>query len=305
MTIKELEQIKRDKDVVILAHYYVDGEIQEIADYVGDSFFLAQKARELKANNIIMAGVSFMGESIKILNPQKTVYLPEPEAGCPMAHMVTAEKIEEMRDRYEDLAVVCYVNSTAEIKALSDYCCTSANAVRIISAIPAKHIYFVPDGNLGKNMARLFPDKHFIFNDGFCPVHHQISPDRVKAMKAAYPKAKVLAHLECRPEVVAESDYQGSTSGMLKAVKELGGDDFIILTEKGLAWELEETYPDKHFVYPDMVCGGMKMIKREDIVRLLEEGGPEVTLDEDIRLRALQPLERMLEICARPQVVSA
>ncbi|MDO5037715.1 MAG: quinolinate synthase NadA [Tissierellia bacterium] len=301
MTNQELDRLKQDRDVAIMAHYYVDGEIQDMADYVGDSFFLAQKALEIEAQNIIMAGVSFMGESIKILNPDKTVYLPDQEADCPMAHMVTLEKIQEMREAYEDLAVVCYVNSTAEIKAHSDYCCTSANAVKVLSAIEAKNIFFIPDGNLGANISGFFPDKNIICNDGACPVHHEVTLDQVKSLRQAHPGAKVLAHPECRPEIMEFVDYKGSTSGILKAVEDLGGDEFIVLTEEGIAWKLQKTYPDKTFIFNDMVCQGMKQVKKEDILRIIEEGGPEVTLDEDLRIAARKPLERMLEVCASPQ----
>ncbi|MCD1146669.1 quinolinate synthase NadA [Peptoniphilus sp. KCTC 25270] len=299
MNFESLTQLKKEKDFVILAHYYVDGEIQEMADYVGDSFSLAKKATELKEENIIMAGVYFMGESVKILNPEKHVYVGDMDADCPMAHMVTVEKIKETREAYDDLAVVCYVNSTAEIKAHSDYCCTSSNATKVVQAIPEKNIFFIPDQNLGKNIAPNFPKKNFIFNDGYCPVHHVITVEQVEKLKSAYPKAKVLAHPECRPEVLELVDYKGSTSGILDAVETLGGEEFIILTENGIEWELRERFPNKTFIFNEMICEDMKKVKKEELIRIMEEGGEEVEISEEIREKAYIPLKRMLEICKK------
>ena len=197
--IKEIEQLKKEKNAVILAHYYVTDEVQEIADYIGDSYYLAKVATEVDAKTIVFAGVSFMGESAKILNPDKTVLMPDMSADCSMAHMADVEKIEEMRAKYDDLAVVCYINSTAELKCHSDVCVTSSNAVKIVKALPNKNIFFIPDENLARHVAKEVPEKNFIFNKGFCHVHVSVTPENVKAIKEKYPNALVAAHLKaCR-----------------------------------------------------------------------------------------------------------
>ena len=187
-----ISELKREKDVAILAHYYVDGDVQKIADYVGDSFYLSKIATGLEQKNILFCGVKFMGESAKLLSPEKRVVMADDFADCPMAHMVTLEKIKEVREQYDDLAVVCYVNSTAEIKAVSDVCVTSSNALRVVQKIPQKNIFFVPDENLGRYVAKKIPDKNFIFNDGFCHVHKSITADNVIKAKEIYPEALVL-----------------------------------------------------------------------------------------------------------------
>lgn len=189
---KRIKELQKEKDVVILAHYYVDGAVQEIADYVGDSFYLSKVATKVPQKTILFAGVTFMGESAKILNPDKTVVMADECADCPMAHMITADRIAEVRAEYEDLAVVCYVNSTAEIKAVSDVCVTSSNAVKVVSNIPQKNIFFVPDNNLGRYVAEKLPEKHFIFHDGFCHVHKSIHAAELQAAKDACPEALVL-----------------------------------------------------------------------------------------------------------------
>ena len=216
----QITALKKKKNAIIMAHYYVADEIQDIADFVGDSFFLAKKATETDADIIVLCGVRFMGESAKVLNPDKKVLIPEMAADCPMAHMATTDGIDEMRSRYDDLAVVCYVNSTADLKAASDVCVTSANALKIVSRLPQKNIYFIPDQNLAHYIADQLPDKNFIFNDGFCHVHNSIRLDVMKKTKAMKPDALVLVHPECRPEVVAEADYVGSTSGIIKYASE-------------------------------------------------------------------------------------
>ncbi|MDD7362644.1 MAG: quinolinate synthase NadA [Peptoniphilus sp.] len=297
MDLHTLDQLKKEKDCILLAHYYVDGDVQAAADYVGDSFTLAKTATQVDAEHIIMAGVQFMGETVKILNPDKHVYLPDLEADCPMAHMVDVDKIEAMREKYDDLAVVCYVNSTAEIKAHSDYCCTSSNAAKIVAAIDSKHIFFIPDGNLGRNIQSQFPDKEFIFNDGCCPVHDEISAEEIKSLKAQYPGAPVFVHPECKPEVLALADYAGSTKGILKAVADFDKETNIIVTEEGLLWELEQTYPGKTFVFPDMICEDMKKITLEEVVDILNTGKNEIDVDPKLAERAKVPLDRMLDIC--------
>ncbi len=294
-----LARLKEEKDAVILAHYYVDGAVQEIADHVGDSFTLAKIATGIDAKVIVMAGVEFMGETVKILNPEKTVYLPDPDADCPMAHMVDVEAIKEMREKYDDLAVVSYVNSTAEVKAHSDYCLTSSNAAKVVSAIDAENIFFIPDGNLGHNTEGAFPDKHFINNAGCCPVHDSLTADMVRALKKEHPDAPVFCHPECKAEVLELADYTGSTKGILSAVGELNKDKNIILTEEGIGWELNRLYPDKEFIFPDMICAGMKMVTVDKIIHVLETGDNEVILDADLIEKAKVPLDRMLAIASK------
>ena len=238
--VKEIEQLKKEKNAVILAHYYVNDEVQEIADYIGDSYYLAKVAREVDAKTIVFCGVSFMGESAKILNPNKTVLMPDMSADCPMAHMAQVEKIEEMRGKYDDLAVVCYINSTAELKCHSDVCVTSSNAVKIVKSLPNKNIFFIPDENLGRHVAKQIPEKNIILNKGFCHVHVSMTADNLKAIKEKYPKALVLAHPECKQEVLDLADYIGSTSGIINYATESDNEEFIICTEAEWAMSLEQ-----------------------------------------------------------------
>ena len=250
---KRIKELQKEKDVVILAHYYVDGAVQEIADYVGDSFYLSKVATKVPQKTILFAGVTFMGESAKILNPDKTVVMADECADCPMAHMITADRIAEVREEYEDLAVVCYVNSTAEIKAVSDVCVTSSNAVKVVSNIPQKNIFFVPDNNLGRYVAEKLPEKHFIFHDGFCHVHKSIHAAELQAAKDACPDALVLTHPECTEDVVAMSDFVGSTSEIIDFATQSDCKKFIICTEMGVFFELQQKNPDKKSFYERMM----------------------------------------------------
>ena len=211
----EIKKLKKEKDAVILAHYYVDGEVQEIADYVGDSYYLAEIATKVPESTIVFCGVSFMGESAKILNPKKRVVMADGHADCPMAHMVDVDKIREVRNEYPDVSVVCYVNSTAEIKAESDVCVTSSNALKIVKNLPNKDIFFIPDENLGRFVASQLPEKHFIFNDGFCHVHKSIHKEELQKAKEAHPEALVLTHPECTGDILELSDFIGSTSQII------------------------------------------------------------------------------------------
>ncbi|MDY3118710.1 MAG: quinolinate synthase NadA [Peptoniphilus sp.] len=299
MKNETLARLKKERDAVVLAHYYVDGSVQDAADYVGDSFTLAKIATGIDSKVIVMAGVEFMGETVKILNPEKIVYLPDPSADCPMAHMVDVDAIEAMRKKYDDLAVVSYVNSTAEVKAHSDYCLTSSNAQKVVASIDAKHIFFIPDGNLGHNTEGAFPDKHFINNAGCCPVHDSLTPDHVTKLKSLHPEAAVFAHPECKGSVLELADYTGSTKGILEAVGHLDRKENIILTEEGILWELNKRYPDKEFIFPDMVCEGMKKVTVDKIIHVLETSENEVVLDKNIIEKAKVPLDRMLAICNR------
>lgn len=299
ITMRErIEQLKKEKDIVILAHYYVDGEVQEIADLVGDSYFLAKKATEVSQQNILFCGVSFMGESAKILNPGKRVIMADEFADCPMAHMVDIAKIQQVREQYPDVAVVCYVNSTAEIKAYSDVCVTSSNALRVVQFLPNKHIFFIPDNNLGRYISTLVPEKEFIFNDGFCHVHTSIHRENVEEAKKLHPNAPVLTHPECTADVLEISDFIGSTSEILDYATKSDAKEFIICTEMGIFFELEQKNPDKRFysVGHRQFCPNMKKITLEKVVRAMEEMEPEVTMDEELRVKANVPLVKMLEL---------
>lgn len=296
--IEEIKRLKEEKNVIILAHYYVDGAVQDIADYVGDSFFLAKKAVETDADAILFCGVEFMGESAKILNPTKTVLLPDPTADCPMAHMALPQKIKEVKEQYDDVAVVCYINSTASLKEYSDVCVTSSNAMKIVKNLPNKNIFFIPDQNLGHYIASKLPEMNFIFNDGYCYVHHEITKEEVLKGKQEHPNAKVLVHPECREEVCNEADYIGSTSGIIDFANEDSCDEFIIVTENGVLHKLQKDNPNKKFylVNDRQICSNMKKITLEKILKTLQTFNNQVEMDENKRVQALKPLERMLEL---------
>lgn len=299
MTIaEEIEKRKKEKNAVILAHYYVTEEVQEIADYIGDSYYLSKVAKETGAEIIVFCGVAFMGESAAILNPDKKVLMPDVTADCAMAHMVKLEKIQEMREKYEDLAVVCYINSTAEIKTYSDVCVTSANAVKIVKNLTNKNIFFIPDGNLGRYVAEQVPEKKIILNDGYCPIHRAMTVEEVKKAKEAYPEAKFLVHPECVKEVVDEADYAGSTSGIIDFVAKDSGQEYIIGTEEGVFYELQKKNPHKKFyrLSSNQICEDMKRITLEKVLEVLDKETNEIKVTEEMRKKALIPLERMLQL---------
>lgn len=294
----QIEQLKIEKNAVILAHYYAPAEVQEIADYVGDSFYLAKVVRQSNADIIVFCGVKFMGESAKILNPDKKVLMPELAADCPMAHMVADGIIEQMRAKYDDLAVVCYINSTAELKCKSDVCVTSSNAVKIVRALPNKNIFFIPDYNLGSFVAKQVPEKNIILNDGCCPIHAKITAVQVLAEKEKHPKAEVLTHPECDASVIALSDYIGSTADIIAYAKKCEKKEFIICTEDGVDYKLLTDNPNKRFYYPNPhpCCADMKLNTLESVLSVLQKEDKEVIVDDDVRKGALKPLERMLEL---------
>lgn len=296
--IQRIKQLKEEKDVVILAHYYVDGQVQELADYVGDSYALSKLATTVTQQNILFCGVKFMGESAKILNPDKRVIMPDITADCPMAHMVAIEKIEQVRKEFPDVAVVCYVNSTAEIKAHSDVCVTSSNAIKVVKALPNKDIFFIPDNNLAQYVAKQLPEKHFIFNDGFCPIHKEITKEHILESKAKHPGAPVLTHPECVEEVLEVSDFIGSTSEIIDYATKSDNDVFLIATETGVFYELQQKNPGKTFlsVKGDQVCPDMKKITVDNVLSALENLDPVVEMEEEIRVKANKPLINMLEL---------
>ena len=300
--LEHITQLKQERDAVILAHYYVAPEVQAAADYVGDSFYLAKLAVSLPQQTIVLCGVEFMGESAKLLNPSKTVLLPEPAADCPMAHMVMHETVAAAREQYgDDLAVACYVNSTVEVKSWSDVCVTSSNAVKIVSKLPQHHVLFIPDRNLGRFVAEQVPDKHIILNQGFCPRHEAISLDELRDLKAQHPAAQVLAHPECTARVLAEADYIGSTAGIIAAAEASDADEFIVVTVRGVLYELQRRCPSKHFFFTRTLptCRNMDMITLEKVAACLETGAGEVTVDAAAAPQAKLTLDRMLEYAAR------
>ncbi len=286
---------KEKQDAVILSHLYVDGEVQEIADFCGDSYYLSQMAQKTDAKVIVFCGVEFMAESAKILNPEKLVLMPDRGADCPMAHMATVEQVQAFREKYDDLAVVCYINSTTELKTVSDVCVTSSNAKKVISNIPNKHILFIPDQNLGGYLAPQFPDKEFHFVDGYCHVHHFMDPAQVEALKALHPDAKVACHPECNPSVRALSDYIGSTTGILKYASETEAEEFIILTEIGVAHRLRLDNPDKRFFFTETrpVCPNMKKVSLEKVLRVLKDHQDLIEVAPETAERAKKCLLKM------------
>lgn len=295
---EEIEKQKREKNAIILAHYYTRPEVQELADYVGDSFYLAKVAKDSEADVIVFAGVGFMGESAKLLSPEKTVLMPDLSADCAMAHMADVNVIRRMREIYSDLAVVTYINSTAELKCESDVTVTSSNAVKTVRNLPNKNIYFIPDGNLGAFVKEQVPEKNIILCEGFCPVHAAVTADELKATKSVHPSAIVLAHPECVREVRELSDFLGSTADILKYARESKEREFIIATEIGVKYALECENPGKSFYFAkeNFVCPDMKLSTPENILEALKYGKNEVKLDGIDRNRAMLPLRKMLEL---------
>lgn len=293
-----INSLKKQRDAVILAHYYVDGEVQEIADYVGDSYYLSKMARQAPQQTIVLCGVNFMGESAKILNPEKIVIMPDITADCPMAHMVTEEEITRVRIEQEDLAVVCYINSTAETKALSDVCVTSSNALKIVKALPNKNIFFIPDKNLGRYISTLIPEKNFIFNEGFCPTHQNLEKRDIERALELYPNAKVLVHPECTEEVISLADYVGSTSGIIDFATENEATEFIVCTEHGILHQLKSKNPTKQFYFTEYVpiCTNMKKVTLEKIQYALETREEAIELDETLRCASEKALKKMHEL---------
>lgn len=296
--VERIKELKEKKKAVILAHYYVADEVQAIADYVGDSFYLSKIAKNTDAERIVFCGVSFMGESAAIMNPNKKVFMPDPNADCAMAHMVDIAKITELRNQYEDLAVVCYINSSAEIKTYSDVCVTSANAIKVVKNLKNKNIFFIPDGNLGQYVKEQLPEKNIILNRGYCPIHGAITKEEVLEAKENYPNAKFLVHPECKKEILEEADYIGSTSGIIDYVTKDEAVEYIIGTEIGVLYELKKRAPEKKY-YPvrnNVVCTDMKFVTLEKVLDVLENETNMVQVPEEVSKKALVPLEKMLEI---------
>jgi quinolinate synthase len=296
--IRKIEHLKDQRKAVILAHNYQPGEIQDLADFTGDSLGLSIKASQTEAETIVFCGVLFMAETAAILSPEKTVLLPEKTAGCPMADMITAEQLRRLKQEHPDALVVCYVNSSAEVKAESDYCCTSANAVEVVNSLPEdKRILFVPDQHLGQFVAER-TGRDLILWPGYCTTHVVIATDDIKATKAKYPEAIVMAHPECSEPVKALSDELLSTSQMLNLAAKGAAKQFIIATETGIIHSLKKQNPDVDFIPASdrAICPNMKKITLDKVVASLEEMQYEITVPEAISTRAKKALDRMVEI---------
>ncbi|MEE1078074.1 MAG: quinolinate synthase NadA [Agathobacter sp.] len=293
----EIIRLKKEKDICILAHAYQSHNILEVADYVGDSFGLSQQAAKAPQKNVLMCGVRFMAETVKILSPEKKVFLSHAEAGCPMAEQISVEELKELKKKYPNHTVVAYINTTAELKTLCDVCVTSASAVNIVKNIENKDILFIPDCNLGQWVASKVPEKNFTFIKGGCPSHLRITVDDVKSAKAAHPNAKILIHPECLPEVSAYGDFLGSTTAIMDYAKSSTETEFIIGTENSIVEHLQFTCPDKRF-YPlskNCVCENMKLTTLADIYQcLIGNGGEEILLDETTIQKARVCIDRML-----------
>lgn len=295
--VNRIKQLKKEKNAIILAHNYQRGDVQDIADFVGDSFGLSQKAVSSGADVIVFCGVDFMAESAAVLNPDKTVLMPELSAQCPMAAMITAESLRLEKQKYPHAAVVCYVNTPASVKAESDICCTSANAVKVVNALPEEEIIFVPDRNLALYVAA-HTEKRIIPWNGYCPTHHLILAGDILLEKEEHPDAEILVHPECRQDVIALADQVLSTAGMLKYAKQSNSKEFIIGTELGLLHRLNKENPDKTFIPATSyaVCPNMKMNTLGSIIRALERNEHEIKVPENIRVKAKLALDRMLEV---------
>jgi len=294
---QQIRRLLTERNAVLLAHNYMRDEVQEIADITGDSLGLSQEAAKTDAQVIVFCGVHFMAESASILSPQKTVLLPRLDAGCPMADMVTVEGLLELKAKHPGVPVVTYVNSSAAVKAVSDICCTSANAVKVVNSLPDREVIFVPDRNLGQFVARQ-TDKIFHYWDGYCPTHERLKADVVSRLKAEHPDALFVCHPECNPSVVALADHACSTSGMYDYCRTSPAKRFIIGTEAGILYRLRQENPDKEFILasPALVCPNMKLTSLEDILDALSTMTPVVTVPEEIRIPAKRALDRMIAI---------
>lgn len=297
LTKEQIINEKKRRNAIILAHYYVDKDVQDIADFVGDSYYLSKVAATTDADTIVFCGVSFMGESAKLLNPDKTVLMPDSEADCPMAHMCDVSYIKEIKKQYSDLAVVCYINSTTTLKSYADVCVTSSNALKIVKQLPNKNILFIPDENLGHYIAKLVPEKNFIFNKGFCPVHKAITKQDLIDAKSRHKDALVLSHPECTEDILALSDFVGSTSEIIEYAHKDPCKEFIIATETGVFASLQKNQPDKKF-YPvndHQICVNMKKVTLDKVLDVLQNNHNEVTLSKEISASANTSLNKMLE----------
>src|SRR5690554_1730001 len=305
--IEEIKRLKKEKNAVLLAHYYKQSEIQDLADYVGDSLGLSQEAAKTEADMIVFAGVHFMAETAKILSPQKKVLLPDLKAGCSLSDSCPPHLFAKFKEKYPDHLVITYVNCTAELKALSDIVCTSSNAVQIVESLPAdQKIIFGPDKNLGDYVIRKTGRQNIVLWNGACMVHEIFSHDKINALRLEYPDAKMIAHPECEQHILENADYIGSTSGLLKYTRENPASTFIVATESGIIYQMQKASPEKTFIPapPNNACAcndcpHMKLNTLEKLYNCMKYELPGIDLDQDVIQRARKPIERMLEISSR------
>lgn len=295
---EEILKLKKEKNAVILAHCYQNIEIDEIADYVGDSLYLSQVAAQTDAKIIVFCGVKFMAETAKILSPEKKVILPNVNAGCDMADMLTSQQLKEFKTKYPNIPTVCYVNSTAEVKSMSDISCTSANALDIVKSLNTDKILFVPDKGLGGYINSKLDNVDVTCFEGYCPVHYKIEPKEILKLKEKYPDAMVLVHPESHLDVIALADFVGSTTGIMKTAKESDKKQFIIVTEIGVVERLKRDCPDKEFFLGSekSVCKDMKLITLKDVLNSLKTETPEVFVNEEISKKAFNCINEMLKV---------
>ncbi len=295
---QRIEELKKEKNAIILAHCYQNIEIDQVADYVGDSLHLSQVAAQADAEVIIFAGVYFMAETAKILSPSKKVLIPKEEAGCPMADMLNLKDLRSFKKQHPSVPVVCYVNSTAEVKSESDVCCTSANALEIVKSLNKEKVLFVPDKGLGSYINSKLEGTEVIPFDGYCPTHMNIQPEEVDIMQRKYPKALVLVHPECHMDVIKKADFVGSTTQIMKYAQKSNEKDFIIVTEKGVVERLERDFPEKNFylVSKKAVCKDMKLNTLEDVYNALKNETTEIFVENEVSLKALSSIEKMLKL---------
>lgn len=296
--VSEIRKLKKEKNAVILAHCYQNMEIDEVADYVGDSLYLSQMAAKTDADIIVFAGVYFMAQTAKILNPEKKVLLPRLESGCLMADMINLQQLREFKAKHPGVPVVCYINSTAEVKTECDICCTSSNALKIVKSLNAPEVLFLPDTYLGKWVEEQIGTTKVITYPGFCPTHLRIKPEDITEARKKYPDADVLAHPECHKEVVKLADYVGSTTGIMKYAAESPKKQFIIATEKGVADRLKRDYPQKEFILikDNIICPNMKWHTLDDIYNALKNEQHEINVEKEIAQKAIKCIDRMLEV---------
>ena len=294
--IEEIKRLKKEKNAIVLTHCYQPVEIDEISDFVGDSFYLSKKAKETNADIIVFAGVHFMAQSAKLLNPDKKVLLPNMNSGCFMADMVNVEQLREFRAKYPNVPAVCYINSTAEIKAECDICCTSSNAVKVVQSLGAKEILFLPDTYLGKWVEKKLGNVKVITYNGFCPTHLRIRPEDIAEARKNYPNAIILAHPECHTSVSEISDFVGSTKEIMDYVRNSSEKEFVIATEKGVLDRLKRDYPQKefHLIRDDIICTNMKWNSLEDIYFALRDEQHEITVNPEVEKKAYECIDKMM-----------
>lgn len=301
---ERIEALKTQKGAVILAHYYTNGDVQEVADFLGDSLALSVKARDIDAPIILFAGVNFMAETAKVLSPNKKVLIPVPDAGCSLAESCEAEALARLKEQYPEHKVVSYVNTSVGVKALTDVCCTSTNALKVVESIPREQpIIFAPDRNLGSYIQKVTGRDNMVIWDGACLVHEEFSLEKIVALKAEHPDAKVVVHPECKASLVAIADYVGSTAGILEYCGESSADEFIVVTESGILVEMEKRFPQKRFIAAPTLnsngcneCRDMKKITLENILSCLEQESPEISIDEATRKAAERSIINMVAI---------